>query len=175
MSLYVVPCTIRQANAYVKLLHRHNKPVTGTRLVFAAADSTGTIHGVVLVGRPVSRHLDDGMTLEINRVCTDGYKNAGSFLIAAAWKAAQAIGYQRLITYTLPVEGGASLRAVGWQNTPRKINHQWNCQSRPRDEQDIYLMDKYRWEVSAETALPFTEMEFPEPIKSSTHELWSVS
>ncbi len=143
MSLYIVPYTIRQANAYVAQLHRHNNPVTGTRLVFAAADSTGKIRGVALVGRPVSRHLDDGWTLEINRLCTDGYVNA-------------------------------SLRAVGWKYELREIGHQWNCESRPRKEETIYLSDKYRWEVALDTELPFGALLMPEH-EETQPVLWEVS
>ena len=173
MSLYIVPCTIKQANAYVAQLHRHNKPVTGTRLVFAAADSTGKIRGIALVGRPVSRHLDDGWTLEINRLCTDGYQNAGSFLCAAGWNAAKTIGYRKLLTYTLPEESGASLRAVGWKYKLREIGHQWNCESRPRKEDTIYLSSKYRWEITLDTELPFSGLLMPEHEETQTS-LWEV-
>lgn len=170
MTLYIVPRTIKQANHFVEHIHRHNKPVTGARLAYGAADENGILRGVVLIGRPVSRYLDDGLTLEINRVCTDGYKNCGSFLMASAWNAAKAIGYRRLITYTLPEEGGASLRAVGWRSELREIGHQWNCQSRPRAEQEIYLSDKYRWEVTIDTALPFDKVTVPS-IKVSGEQL----
>lgn len=173
MSLYIVPCTIKQANAFVKRLHRHNKPVTGARLVIGAADEKGTLRGVALIGRPVARHLDDGLTLEINRVCTDGYQNAGSFLMAAAWNAAKAIGYQRIFTYTLPEEGGASLKALGWKCELREIGHQWNCESRPRNEDSIYLLDKYRWEASKDTPLPFDKVTFPK-IDTTQPVLWEV-
>lgn len=71
--------------------------------------------GVAIVGRPVSRHLDDGWTLEVNRLCTDGSRNACSALYAAAWRAARAMGYKRLVTYILESENGASLRAAGWK------------------------------------------------------------
>ena len=77
-------------------------------------EADGRLAGVAIVGRPVSRYLDDGKTLEVNRLCTDGTKNACSFLYAAAARAARAMGYQRIITYTLDTEGGASLRAAGW-------------------------------------------------------------
>ena len=71
--------------------------------------------GVVIVGRPVSRYLDDGWTLEVNRLCTNGSRNACSMLYGAAWRAARAMGYKRLITYILESESGASLRAAGWK------------------------------------------------------------
>lgn len=172
MSLFIVPCTLKEANAFVRVHHRHNEPVIGTRLTFAAADELGVIRGVVLIGRPVSRHLDDGWTLEINRLCTDGYPNAGSFLCGAAWNAVKSIGYQRLITYTLPDEGGSSLKAVGWKNEVRHIGHQWNCQSRPRKEQELYLLDKYRWEVSRGEKLPFKERSLPGVLMNEV-DLWT--
>ena len=70
--------------------------------------------GVVMCGRPVSRYYDDGLTLEVNRLCTDGTRNACSFLYQTAWRAAKALGYKRMVTYTLQTESGSSLRASGW-------------------------------------------------------------
>lgn len=70
--------------------------------------------GVATAGRPVARHYDDGRTLEVNRTCTDGTKNANSMLYGAVWRAAKAMGYLRCITYTQADETGASLRAAGW-------------------------------------------------------------
>lgn len=75
----------------------------------------GEIVGVAIVGRPVSRYLDDGWTLEVNRLCTDGTKNACSFLYFAAWRVAKNLGYKKLITYILDSENGASLKASGWK------------------------------------------------------------
>jgi hypothetical protein len=112
--LTVVPCSIKDAQRYVLRYHRHNGAVTVARFALACADETGLIHGVAIVGLPDGRHSDDGWTAEVKRVCTSGYKNACSILYAASWKAAKAMGYRRLITYTLPDESQASLKAVGW-------------------------------------------------------------
>ena len=112
--LELVPISLKEANAYVERYHRHHKPVVGHKFSIAAAVD-GEIVGVAIVGRPVSRYLDDGWTLEVNRLCTNGYRNACSFLYAAAWRAARAMGYQKMITYTLDTENGASLRAAGWK------------------------------------------------------------
>ena len=71
--------------------------------------------GVAIVGRPVAPRLDDGLTAEITRVCTDGTRNACSLLYGACRKAAKALGYVRIFTYTLPEEGGSSLRAAGFR------------------------------------------------------------
>ena len=59
-------------------------------------------------------YLDDGWTLEVNRLCTTGEKNACSILYAASARAAKAMGYRKIITYTLDSESGSSLRAAGW-------------------------------------------------------------
>lgn len=90
--------TLREANAYVEQHHRHHGPVVGHKFSIGLSDGEKIV-GVAIVGRPVSRHLDDGWTLEVNRLCTDGTHNACSMLCAAAWRAARAMGYKRLVTY----------------------------------------------------------------------------
>jgi hypothetical protein len=105
--------TFKAACAFVAAHHRHNKPPVGHKFSIAvrAADE---IVGVAMAGRPVARAFDDGLTLEVNRTCTDGTENANSMLYGAVWRAAKAMGYRRCITYTQADETGASLRAVGW-------------------------------------------------------------
>lgn len=160
-SLHIVPCTIKQANRFVNQLHRHHKPVVSARIALAVADESGSICGVALVGRPVARHQDNGWTLEVNRVATNGTPNACSILYGAAWKATRAIGYTRLITYTLPEEGGASLRATGWKLVGERKSHQWSSPSRPRKENPIYPLTKSLWEVTTGSTLPFDRVTFP--------------
>ena len=87
--------------------------------------------GVAIVGRPVSRYLDDSWTLEVNRLCTDGTRNACSMLYAAAWRTARAMGYHKLITYILESENGASLRAAGWKCAGRAGGLRWTGKRRP--------------------------------------------
>lgn len=109
----VRPVTFRQACAFVAELHRHNKPPRGHKFsvgLFAA----GEIVGVAMAGRPVARAFDDGLTLEINRTCTDGTKNANSMLYGACRRAAFAMGYKRCITYSQADECGSSLRGAGF-------------------------------------------------------------
>ena len=131
MGLTLTPTTLAEANAFVAEHHRHHKPVPGAK--FAVAVSEGDkVRGVAIVGRPVSRMLDDGWTLEVNRVATDGARNACSMLYGAAWRAAKALGYTKLITYTLPEEGGASLRAAGWTLLGERGGGSWSRPSRPR-------------------------------------------
>ncbi len=110
----IVPISLREANAFVSAYHRHHGPVAGHKFSIGLSDGEKIV-GVVIVGRPVSRHLDDGWTLEVNRLCTDGSRNACSMLYGAASRVARAMGYKRLITYILESETGASLRAAGWK------------------------------------------------------------
>lgn len=113
--LDIVPLTLKAANAYVVEHHRHHKPVPGHKFSIGVVDDEGVLHGVAIVGRPVARHYDDGLTAEVNRTCTDGTPNANSALYGAAWRTAKAMGYRRLITYTQDGESGSSLRGAGWK------------------------------------------------------------
>src|SRR5688572_24232208 len=102
--------TLTKAFDFVTKHHRHHKrPQGGLFAVGCAVDGHDEPCGVAIIGRPVSRMADDGWTVEVTRLCTDGSRNACSMLYRAAWRAARALGYRRLITYTLPEEGGASL------------------------------------------------------------------
>jgi len=143
----VTPIELSEANAFVSKFHRHHKPVVGHK--FSIAVSNDVVCGVAIVGRPVSRHLDNGLTLEVNRCCTDGTRNACSMLYSAAWKAAKALGYMRLITYTLPEEGGASLRGAGWTLVGLRGGGNWNVKSRPRiDTAEMLSGQKNLWEAA---------------------------
>jgi tRNA A37 N6-isopentenylltransferase MiaA len=114
VSLEIVPVTFRQAQAFIARHHRHHKPPRGMKFCLGIAAGDELV-GVATVGRPVARAYDDGYTLEVNRTCTDGTPNANSMLYGASWRAAKALGYRRLITYTQEGETGASLRAAGWR------------------------------------------------------------
>jgi hypothetical protein len=109
----IVPVTLRQASAFIERHHRHNKPPRGWKFG-VGLQRDGELVGVATAGRPAARHFDDGLTLEVNRTCTDGTRNANSMLYGAVWRAARAMGYRRCITYTQADEGGASLRAAGF-------------------------------------------------------------
>jgi hypothetical protein len=148
MSLMVTPINLDEANAFVEQHHRHHKPVPGAKFCVAVSQED-EVRGVAIVGRPVSRVLDDGWTLEVNRCCTDGTRNACSMLYATAWKAAKAMGYTSLITYTLESEGGSSLRGAGWRcvgKATTRIGQGWNVKSRPRVDTHP-LQQKLRWEA----------------------------
>ena len=100
---------------------------------------------VAIVGRPVSRYLDDGLTLEVNRLCTDGTQNACSFLYGAAARAARTMGYQKIITYILDTESGVSLRAAGWKCAGLAGGKIWTGKRRPSEPLYPAQM-KYRYE-----------------------------
>ena len=112
--LELTPVTLKKANEFVTLFHRHHRAVTGHKFSIGCSQN-GQLVGVVIVGRPVSRYLDDGKTVEVNRLCTIGIKNTCSILYAAAARAAKAMGYSKIITYILKSENGGSLKAAGWK------------------------------------------------------------
>ncbi|MDM2723480.1 XF1762 family protein [Citrobacter sp. Cy230] len=112
--MVIVPITFRRACDFVRELHRHNKPPAGHKFSVGLEDN-GVLVGVAMAGRPISRHFDDGLTLDVNRTCTDGTKNANSMLYGAIRRAAWGMGYQRVITYTQADESGASIRAAGFE------------------------------------------------------------
>jgi hypothetical protein len=143
--LEIVPCELAEANAFVAQHHRHHQAVVGHRFSIAVADET-RVCGVAIVGRPVARHLDDGLTLEVTRCCTDGTRNAASALYGAARRATFALGYRKLVTYTLASESGVSLRASGYRVVGEVKGRSWSCASRPRVDKHP-LDNKLRWEA----------------------------
>jgi hypothetical protein len=145
MSLEIVPVSLGEANEYVRFYHRHHRPVTGHKYSIGVSDGLKIV-GVAIVGRPVSRHLDDGWTLEVTRLCTDGTRNACSALYAAAWRAERAMGYKRLITYILDSEPGTSLKAAGWKCVGEAGGLRWTGKRRPKV--DLYPAQmKMRFEI----------------------------
>jgi hypothetical protein len=143
-KIEITPITQKEANAFVKLHHRHHKPVVGSVFQIACAKD-GKIVGVVIVGRPVSRKIQEyskaerDWTLEVNRLCTVGEKNVCSMLYQAAWRVAKNLGYKRLITYILSQENGISLYAAGWHCVGEAGGGNWNVSSRPRFDTEYKL------------------------------------
>ncbi len=131
MKLATVPISLEEANTFVAQHHRHHKPMPGHKFSIGAALGEDIV-AVAIVGRPVARSLDDGLTLEVNRLASDGTRNACSFLLGACARAAFALGYKRIGTYTLQSEPGQSLRAAGWSNVREIRGRSWDCPSRPR-------------------------------------------
>ena len=142
------PITLRAAQDFVREHHRHNEPASGHKFSIGLKDG-GTLIGVVTVGQPIARHQCDGYTAEITRCCVlNSYPNANSRLYAAALRAARAMGYRRVLTYTLPEESGASLRAVGFKldGMTRYNKNGWDMPGRPRKTLGRYPTGpKARW------------------------------
>lgn len=151
VRLRVVPTSLEEANAYVSEKHRHHDPVTGHKFSIGLADESGQVRGVAIVGRPVSRMADNGWTLEVNRCCTDGVPNGCSMLYRAAWRAAKAMGYTRLITYTLPEECGGSLKGAGFRLVGERGGGKWTRTSRPRVDTHP-TQCKWLWELMEDHA-----------------------
>jgi hypothetical protein len=145
--LTIQPCDLAEANAFVVAHHRHHGPVVGHKFSIAAAVDGERVCGVVIVGRPVSRRLNDGLTLEVTRCCTDGTKDAASALYGAARRATFALGFRRLVTYTLATEPGTTLVAAGWKNMGLAGGGSWSVKSRPRVDKHP-TQRKLRWEAA---------------------------
>jgi hypothetical protein len=131
VKLRTIPLSLEEANTFVAEHHRRHGEVRGHKFSIGAMKA-GIIVGVVIVGRPVARRLDDGMTLEVSRLCTDGTRNACSFLYGAAARAAFALGYARIGTYIAASEPGMTLRAAGWRMVGETPGKSWSVASRPR-------------------------------------------
>jgi hypothetical protein len=136
-----------EANEVVEQYHRHNKPVTGHRFSIGALNEEGILIGAAIVGRPIARALDQTMTVEILRVATNGDKNVNSFLYGAAIRAAKALGYTSVITYTLEKESQSTMKALGAKCEGLIVPHEWDCPSRRRKSQPVYKEQRYRWRL----------------------------
>lgn len=149
MILRLVPVSFATACEFVALHHRHHKPPIGHAFSIGVADGD-ELCGVAMVGRPVARHYDDGLTLEVNRTCVADAHNANSMLYGAAARAAFALGYRRLITYTEKGESGASLKAAGWRVVAERAARRsgWDAPTRRRENPGRPNVKRYLWEAS---------------------------
>lgn len=129
--LEATPLELSAANAFVATLHRHHDPVHRDKFRIGAS-SDGKLVGVVQLGRPVSRMLDDGKTIEVVRLCSDGTKDVCSFLYSRAARIAKEMGYEKIITYILCTETGISLKACGWIEEGITSGGHWSRPSRKR-------------------------------------------
>ncbi len=130
-KLGLVPLTLDDANTFVDIHHRHHKPVVGHKFSIGVVWDVNVV-GVAIIGRPVSRVRDDGFTLEVTRLCTDGTKDACSFLYGAAARACFALGYRRIGTYIAAHEPGTTLKAAGWRLIGETKGRSWDAPNRPR-------------------------------------------
>lgn len=157
MSLVLRPSTLREANAFVKQHHRHHPMVRGCRFALAA-ERDGEVVGVAIVGRPVSRHLDNGLAAEVNRLCVvpdERARNACSLLYGAAARAWRAMGGERMFTYIRADESGASLRASGWVPVHATRAQSHDRARRPRqDRTEVTERVRYEPPWSAAVAGP---------------------
>lgn len=147
MTLRAVPIGLDEANAFVSRHHRHHRAVVGHKFSIGCASNDEMV-GVVIIGRPVSRMRDDGTTLEVTRLCTDGTRNACSFLYGAAARAGFALGYRRIGTYILKSEPGTTLLASGWRLIGERGGGSWSAPTRPRVDTHP-LEPKLLFEVTA--------------------------
>lgn len=144
-ALEICPIHLRQANDFVRAHHRHSIPTVGGKFALACRKN-GSLVGVAICGRPVARKIDDGLTIEIYRCCTDGTKNACSKLYGACVKTARAMGYKKAITYTLEHENGASLKASNFSCVGVAGGKEWTG-NRKRDYYVAPGVMKNRWEL----------------------------
>lgn len=143
--LNLQPINFDEACDFIRRYHRHHLPPQGWKFGIAVNDGEKVV-GVITIGRPVARHLDNGWTLEVTRCCTTGEKNAPSMLYGAAWRAAKALGYKRLITYTLKEEPGTSLLAAGWKALYDTGEPNWKREGRPHVKKNTGI--KTLWEAA---------------------------
>lgn len=143
-KIIATPLELKQANEFVKMFHRHHPPVYRDKFRIGALLNDKLV-GVIQVGRPVSRMLDDGFTLEVVRLCTDGSPQICSFLYSKAARIAKEMGYKKIITYILQSEAGTSLKATGWKCETQKCGGgDWNRIGRPRMTKAPQCL-KQRW------------------------------
>jgi len=128
-----VPIELKTANAFIENNHRHHRKVARDKFR-VGCEIDGNLVGVVMVGRPLARRLDDGFTLEVLRLCTLGNRDVCSFLYSRAARIAKHMGYKKIITYILETENGSSLKASGWHKEADNVGGgSWNVPSRPRE------------------------------------------
>jgi len=116
----------KEANQFVIDHHRHHDAVTGAIICIGAFQGDGLV-GVAILSRPVGRRIDYRKTVEITRLCTDGYKNACSKLYGASARIARELGFEKIQTYILASESGVSLTASGWTLEEENVGGKtWN-------------------------------------------------
>jgi hypothetical protein len=158
---------MEKANEFVSNFHRQHYPANRAKYAIAVIDSSGLVHGVAIVGNPVARAFDDGVSLEVLRCCTDGTANACSALYGAAWRSAKGMGARSMYTYTLGEdynETGGSLRGAGWLPTLGAGGAPWNHATRSTVRGYDRIMpgiEKVRWEIHATEFFPIERVSWP--------------
>lgn len=164
-KLEIRPISLKAANRYVEKYHRHHKATAGHKFSICACKGEEIV-GVAICGRPVSRYMDDGTVIEINRLCTNGTKNACSVLYGACSRIAKEMGYRKIVTYILESENGASLKASNFICEGRAGGEMWTGE-RKRDN-GVPKEMKTRWSrVLNENAKAAPEIEFKQDDKGN--------
>ncbi len=148
MRLTIVPCTVARAKSFVNHHHRHHSAKIQAIFCVAVVDELNVVRGVAMCGQPVARKICDGLTIEVNRVATDGCKNACSALLGACRRIAFDLGYRRIVTYTLHEEGGGSLRGAGWcleSESAGDSSDRWHTRANRSINMDNKHAIKCRW------------------------------
>lgn len=172
LGITIVPTTQPKANRYINRVHRHHKALPGGFAWYClAALVDGNVVGVAVAGRPTNRNNDDGQTVEVLRVATDGTPNAPSALLGAAARAARQIGARRCITYTLEEEGGASLRGAGWVQESSGIKSWWTHEGKGSKgtrtaavKRDHHDKTKTRWAVHFRDSVEYDDSVLVEEV-----------
>lgn len=149
MKLQLQPINFDEACEFIRRYHRHHESAQGWKFGIAVNDGEKIV-GVCMIGRPVSRHLDDGWTMEVTRSCTDGTPHVNSMMYAAAWRACRAMGYRKLITYTLTTEPGTTFKALQWKCLGEAGGGSWSVPSRLRIDKHP-TAKKLLWEIGEES------------------------
>ncbi|MFJ2399812.1 XF1762 family protein [Streptomyces xanthochromogenes] len=159
-ALRIVPVrSFDEACTLVDTLHRHHRRPVGHKFSIRVVAGVRTV-GVAIVGRPVARSFDDGLTVEVTRVATDGTPNACSALYGAAWRSASEQGFRRIVTYTQDGESGASLRAVGWRQVAvLRPRTGWDTPSRRREGRGTDMVARILWEQTRVDAEPLPPID----------------
>lgn len=141
-KLEIVPLDMEEANEFVRRFHRHHKPLSLQKFAVGVATPDGQVRGAAIVGRPCARLSDNGWTLEVRRLATDGTPNACSALYGACWRASKALGYKKLITYILNTEPGTTLKASGWRLVGVRGGGTWDRPNSGRPRVDTHPTQK---------------------------------
>ncbi len=145
--MQLVHVELQEANEFVAKHHRHHYPVAGHRFSIGCVKN-GTLVGVAIVGRPVARMVDSRTVCEVLRLCTDGTKNACSFLYGASARAAHALGFEKIQTYVLGTENATSLKASNWKFEARTAGGIWTHTDGKARRTDQPTGEKQRWSLT---------------------------
>jgi len=140
----IVPIGLKKANEIVLQWHRHHKSSVGHKFSIGLIKDDAYV-GIAICVRPVARASDDGLTLEVARLCTDGTPNACSKLYSACARIAKEMGYTKIQTYILQSEPGTSLKASGWIMEAVTNGGQWKRNDGVINRTDQPTEPKKRW------------------------------